>query len=97
MSADALILAGIEHPALFGKLPGHGDFVSRGVPGGLRDRLDQWLSDWLAAARAEHGAAFVAAYEAAAPWLFESGRTVAVLLIRSGGIIRCWRWPRRDR
>lgn len=80
MSADALTLAGLEHPALFGKLPGHGDFVSRGVPGGLRDRLDQWLSDWLAAARAQHGAGFVDAYETAAPWLFESPRAVAVLL-----------------
>lgn len=80
MPADAVTLAGIEHPALFGKLPGHGDFVSRGVPGVWRDRLDQWLSDWLAAARAAQGEGFVEAYETAAPWLFEGPRAAAVLL-----------------
>jgi len=80
MPADALTRALLEHPAVFGKLPGHGDFVSRGVPGDVRAGLDQWLSDWLAAARAVLGDAFAEAYETAAPWLFESSGVTALLL-----------------
>ncbi len=80
MPRDAVTLAGLETPALFGKLPGHGDFVARGVPGALRERLDVWLSDWLAAGRRMHGDAFVDVYESAAPWLFESPAATAVLL-----------------
>jgi type VI secretion system ImpM family protein len=80
MSADALTRAMLEHPALFGKLPGHGDFISRGVPGELRAAIDLWLSDWLAAARAAKGESFIAAYEAAAPWLLESAEATAVLM-----------------
>ena len=85
MSADALTRALVasaclECPALFGKLPGHGDFISRGVPGALRAPFDQWLSDWLAAAHEALGGDFVEAYETAAPWLFQSDRAAAVLL-----------------
>ncbi|MDX8346596.1 TagF domain-containing protein [Cognatiyoonia sp. IB215446] len=29
---------------LFGKLPAHGDFISRGLPGPLRKSLDQWIT-----------------------------------------------------
>ncbi|WP_181443516.1 type VI secretion system-associated protein TagF [Porphyrobacter sp. YT40] len=72
--------ASLECPALFGKLPGHGDFISRGVPGALRAPFDQWLSDWLAAAHEALGADFVEAYETAAPWLYHSPRAAAVLL-----------------
>jgi type VI secretion system ImpM family protein len=80
MPADAVTLARLEHPAVFGKLPAHGDFVSRGVPGALREKLDAWLSQWLAQAQAEHGAGFAEAYEAAAPWLFAGAGAAAVLL-----------------
>lgn len=31
-------------PGLFGKLPAHGDFVSRGLPAGLRNTLDHWIT-----------------------------------------------------
>jgi type VI secretion system protein ImpM len=34
--------------ALFGKLPGLGDFVARGLPPGLRAPLDRWLTTHLA-------------------------------------------------
>lgn len=71
---------GFEHPAIFGKLPAHGDFISRGIAGDLRAAIDQWLSDWLAAARAACGDSFTTAYESAAPWLFEGPRTTAVLM-----------------
>ena len=80
MSTDALTRTVLEHPALFGKLPGHGDFISRGVPGDWRAAIDLWLSDWLAAARAALGDDFIAVYEAAAPWLFESAQATAVLM-----------------
>lgn len=81
MPADAVTtLARLEPPAVFGKLPAHGDFVSRGVPGPVREQLDEWLSAWLTQARAEHGAAFEEVYESAAPWLFEGPGASAVLL-----------------
>ncbi|MEL6837916.1 MAG: TagF domain-containing protein [Pseudomonadota bacterium] len=31
-------------PGIFGKLPAHGDFVSRGLPAGLRKALDHWVT-----------------------------------------------------
>jgi len=34
--------------AFFGKLPGQGDFVTRGLPPGLRAPLDRWLTRHLA-------------------------------------------------
>ncbi len=81
MPADAVTLsARLEHPAVFGKLPAHGDFVSRGVPGTLREKLDEWLSEWLAEARAAHCSAFADIYETAAPWLFAGPAAAAVLL-----------------
>lgn len=81
MPADAVTLGvRLEHPAVFGKLPAHGDFVSRGVPGAVREKLDEWLSEWLAQARALHGEAFADIYETAAPWLFEGPAAAAVLL-----------------
>lgn len=80
MPGDAVTLAGLEHPALFGKLPGHGDFIARGVPGALRERLDSWLSEWLAAGQAAHSEGFVGVWEGAAPWLFEGPAATAVLL-----------------
>ena len=52
---------------LFGKLPAHGDFVSRGIAPDVRDQWDVELSTSLAAAR---GDAFEAHYGAAPPWRF---------------------------
>ncbi|MBU7578987.1 MAG: type VI secretion system-associated protein TagF [Porphyrobacter sp.] len=73
-------LTRLELPAVFGKLPAHGDFVSRGVPGALREKLDEWLSQWLSQAQAAHGQAFTEVYENAAPWLFDGPGAAAVLL-----------------
>ncbi len=54
---------------LFGKLPAHGDFVSRGLNAGERDSLDAWLADSLSAARDELGEdAFAGLYDSAPPW-----------------------------
>lgn len=55
---------------LFGKLPAHGDFVSRGLPPPDRETLDRWLTGELAAARGELGQAFEARYDVAPPWRF---------------------------
>ena len=52
---------------LFGKLPAHGDFVSRGIAPDVRDTWDVELSTSLAAARGE---SFDAHYSAAPPWRF---------------------------
>ena len=53
---------------LFGKLPAHGDFVSRGMTLDDRDALDRWLAGSLAEARASLGDVFDDRYEAAPPW-----------------------------
>lgn len=80
MPADAVIQGAIEPPAIIGKLPGHGDFLARGVDYGLREPLDGWMSEWIELARQQLGEAFENAYENAAPWLLESDRCNAVLM-----------------
>jgi len=55
---------------LFGKLPAHGDFVSRGLAPADRDALDHWLAASLADAQQRLGAGFADAYDRAPPWRF---------------------------
>ena len=55
---------------LHGKLPAHGDFVSRGLAPDERDLVDGWLAASLASARDALGAGFEAAFDAAPPWRF---------------------------
>ncbi|WP_420382720.1 type VI secretion system-associated protein TagF [Novosphingobium sp.] len=55
---------------LFGKLPSHGDFVSRGLSHDLRDAFDVWLSAELRDAQDLFGAAFDDRYFAAPAWMF---------------------------
>lgn len=55
---------------LHGKLPAHGDFVSRGLTPSARDALDLWLSESLARARAMSGDRFEAVWDEAPPWRF---------------------------
>jgi type VI secretion system protein ImpM len=55
---------------LFGKMPTHGDFVSRGLTPERRDRLDAWLSDEMIQSRQHYGDGFEAAFDAAPPWRF---------------------------
>lgn len=72
-SAPGGALAAVRLPTtpwLFGKLPAHGDFLSRGIGGELRDLLDGWLSAELARARARFGDSFDQRYFAAPPWHF---------------------------
>ena len=72
--------AGIELPAIIGKLPAHGDFIARGVFHSERERLDSWMAGWIDHARSELGDGFDDAYLSAPPWLFESERLTAVLI-----------------
>lgn len=54
---------------LFGKLPAHGDFVSRGLGAAERDALDDWLATGMSAARDALGEqAFTELYDCAPPW-----------------------------
>jgi type VI secretion system ImpM family protein len=55
---------------LFGKLPAHGDFVTRAMAPDDRDALDLYLAASLAEARAALGDAFDDIYEQAPPWRF---------------------------
>jgi type VI secretion system protein ImpM len=64
---------------LFGKLPAHGDFVARGLSPERRARLDAWLSAEMDRARADHGEAFEARYDAAPPWRYAGGGAGAVI------------------
>lgn len=50
---------------LFGKMPTHGDFVSRGIDPGLRNQMDNWLSSEMETARARYADTFDARYDAA--------------------------------
>lgn len=64
---------------LFGKLPSHGDFIARGLSPDLRERIDLWLSDEMAKARADYGEAFEERYDAAPPWRFVDGNEGGVI------------------
>jgi type VI secretion system protein ImpM len=58
---------------LFGKLPGHGDFVHRGVDDAVRAVWDTWASTGITEAKAELGERFPDAHDRAPPWCFIAG------------------------
>ena len=65
-------LAATLRPAaawLFGKIPAHGDFISRGLDPATHELLDDWLSVEVARARAKF-ADFDVRYVQAPPWYF---------------------------
>lgn len=72
--------AGIELPAIIGKLPAHGDFIARGVVHRTRDLFDRWMAGWIEKGRSELAEGFDDVYLSAPPWLFESKRLKAVLI-----------------
>ncbi|HEY7900870.1 MAG TPA: type VI secretion system-associated protein TagF [Caulobacteraceae bacterium] len=64
---------------LFGKLPGHGDFVSRGLTAHERQSWDDLCSAALQSARRELGEGFEAAHDASPPWRFAGQQGVGAL------------------
>ena len=58
---------------VFGKLPGHGDFVHRGLGDAARAIWDDWASAGIAKAESELGDDFADAHSRAPPWCFISG------------------------
>ena len=61
------------HVVLFGKLPSHGDFVSRGLAEDFRKAWDDWLSSCLERGRLAFGERFAQAHDVAPPWRFVNG------------------------
>lgn len=60
----------VEGPGYFGKLPGSGDFVSRGLSRPLIAGLDAWLHDGLAALPGRFGPTWLEHYLVAPAWSF---------------------------
>jgi type VI secretion system protein ImpM len=60
----------IEGPGFFGKLPGHGDFVTRALPADFVRRWDDWLQASLSASRRQLGEAWLELYLPSPVWCF---------------------------
>ena len=58
------------HPVLFGKLPSHGDFISRGLDLTACDAWDRWASEGLLTAHEALGERFDDEHDRAPPWRF---------------------------
>lgn len=67
---------------LYGKLPAHGDFVSRGLREKAAQTADRMLTAMLGAAREAWGDQFADRYAAAQPWLWQ-GAGLSGLIIPS--------------
>ena len=59
-----------DSPGFFGKLPSHGDFVTRRLPAEFTSPWDQWLQGSLAASRAELGEGWLGHYLTSPLWRF---------------------------
>jgi type VI secretion system protein ImpM len=55
---------------LYGKMPAHGDFVRRALPGSFVAPWDAWLAAGIAAARERLGEGFASAWDEAPAWRF---------------------------
>lgn len=60
-------------PGYYGKLPGKGDFLSRGLPAGFRDAWDGWLEPAVHRARTALGEAWAEIYLTSPYWRFAAG------------------------
>ena len=59
-----------EGLGFFGKLPGHGDFVTRALPADFVRRWDEWLQASLSASRRQLGEAWLELYLTSPVWCF---------------------------
>lgn len=60
-------------PFLFGKLPAHGDFVSRGLADPARKAWDDWASSLVQSMHEQWGGRFDEMHDAIQPWRFVAG------------------------
>ena len=65
---------------LYGKLPAHGDFVSRGLGAQQDKAIDERLTMSMEVAQSEWGADFEDTYLSAQPWLFTSQESTAIII-----------------
>lgn len=86
--ANAVEVAAIEPPAFYGKLPGHGDFVGRGLNRAQEATIDRWLGGWMSEARTKWSDEFEERYRVAQPWLFGGDRLRAIAIPSSDRIGR---------
>jgi len=75
-----------EGVGIFGKLPCRGDFITRGLPGELAERLHGLLHETITEGRRQHGDAWLDAYLTAPIWRFAAtagclGETTCVGLL----------------
>ena len=57
-------------PGFFGKLPSHGDFIERGLPGAMLEPLDTWLQQAIAVSREQLGESWLDTYLTSPLWRF---------------------------
>ena len=77
MSADS-------RPGFFGKLPSHGDFVSRGLAREFTDEWDLWLQHCVAESKATLGDAWTDSYLVSPIWRFVVAADVCGTSVWSG-------------
>lgn len=65
---------------LYGKLPGHGDFISRGLERAREAALDAALTASVDRARQQWGEGFEDRYASAQPWLFLAQEGTAIII-----------------
>lgn len=63
----------LPRPGFYGKLPGHGDFIGRGLPRAFTDEWDQWLQRCVAESRAALGDEWTDTYLTSPIWRFVVG------------------------
>jgi len=80
MRSKAMIASTLSPPFFYGKLPAHGDFISRGVSRDTLKLFDKWLAEILTAAKDAWQDSFKENYYDAQPWLFSGGDMIAVLI-----------------
>ena len=78
--ANTVEVPAIAPPAFYGKIPGHGDFVGRGLSAEQEAAIDRWLAGWIAVAREEWAGTFESSYRDAQPWLFAGPRLSAIAI-----------------
>jgi len=65
--------AGTDSPGIHGKLPSHGDFITRRLPREFVDGWDDWLQHAIAASKADLGETWLDTYLTSPIWSFVVG------------------------